>query len=66
MNVLCIKIVIDMDSEKNDDKLWQAEQIKEHNLDIIEAMKKLNDRIQHEMNTKLENDEKQMVTFNMM
>lgn len=66
MNVLCIKIVTDMDSEKKDDKLWQAEQIKEHNLDIIEAMKKLNDRIQHEMNTKLENDEKQMVTFNMM
>lgn len=66
MNVLCIKIVTDMDSDKKDDKLWQAEQIKEHNLDIIEAMKKLNERIQHEMNTKLENKEKQMVTFNMM
>lgn len=66
MNVLCIKIVTDMDSDKKDDKLWQAEQIKEHNLDIIEAMKKLNERIQHEMNTKLENKEKQMVTFNMV
>jgi hypothetical protein len=66
MNVLCIKIVTDMDSDKKDDKLWHAEQIKEHNLDIIEAMKKLNERIQHEMNTKLENKEKQMVTFNMM
>lgn len=66
MNVLCIKMVTDMDSDKKDDKLWQAEQIKEHNLDIIEAMKKLNERIQHEMNTKLENKEKQMVTFNMM
>ena len=55
-----------MDSEKNDDKLLVVDQIKEHNLDIIEAMKKLNERIQHEMNTKLENKEKQMVTFNMM
>ena len=66
MNVLCIKIVTDMDSDKKDDKLWQAEQIKEHNLDIIEAMRTLNERIQHEMNTKLENNEKQMVTFNMV
>jgi len=55
-----------MDSDKKDDKLWQAEQIKEHNLDIIEAMRTLNERIQHEMNTKLENNEKQMVTFNMV
>jgi D-ribose pyranose/furanose isomerase RbsD len=66
MNVLCIKMVTDMDSEQKVDKLLQAQQIKEHNLDIIEAMKKLNERIQHEMNTKLENKEKQIVTFNMM
>lgn len=66
MNELCIKRVTDMDSEEKDDKLWQAKQIKEHNLDIIEAMKTLNERIQHEMKTKFENREKKMVTFNMM
>jgi uncharacterized protein YkuJ len=51
-----------MDSENNDDKLLIVDQIREHNLEIIEAMKKLNERIQNDMNKKFEENKKQMIT----